>query len=104
MTSTLLSDNFIKNVRTTARILDSINHRLRKRILDEIEAYGSLNVEALSGLLDVKSSLVVQHLEVLKREDIIRLNLEGKQFFYSLNYERIEKINYVIHGLAGEDY
>ena len=103
MTSTLLSDSFIKNVRKTAKILDSINHRLRKRILDEIEAYGSLNVEALSGLLNVKSSLVAKHLDVLRREEIVHYHLEGKQFFYSINYERMEKINYVIRGLA-ENY
>lgn len=103
MTSTLLSDNFIRNVRITARILDSINHRLRKRILHEIETYGSLNVEALSSLLDIKSRLVIQHLEVLRKEKIVTLHREGKQFFYEINYERLEKINTVIHGLA-EDY
>lgn len=103
MASTLLSDKFLKNIRTTARVLDSINHYLRKRILEEIEDYGSLNVEALAGLLDVKSSLIAQHLDVLRRERIVEVNLEGKQYFYSLDYDRIGKINTVIHGLA-EDY
>ena len=36
MTSTLLSEDFIKNLRKTAKVLDSLNHVLRKRILDEI--------------------------------------------------------------------
>jgi len=103
MTSTLLSDNFLKNVRTSARILEAVNHRFRKRIIDQIEDYGSLNPEALSRLLNVKSSLVAQHLDVLRREEIVQYHIEGKQFFYSLNYDKIEKINNAIHGLA-EDY
>jgi len=67
MTSTLLSDNFLKNVRTSARILGAVNHHFRKRI---------------------------------RREEIVQLHIEGKQFFYSLNYTKIEKINNAIHGLA----
>lgn len=100
MTSTLLSENFIKNVRNTARILKAVDHRFRKRILETLEDYGSLNAEALASVLDVKSCLVAQHLEVLKKEEIVHVRLEGKQFFYALNYSRIEKINHVIHGLA----
>lgn len=100
MTSTLLSEDFIKNLRKTAKVLDSLNHVLRKRIVDEIMDYGSLNAEALAGLLNVRSSLIAQHLDILRREKILELNLEGKQFFYAVNYERLEKINYVIHGLA----
>ena len=103
MTSNLLSDNFLKNVRTSARILEAVNHRFRKRLIDQIEDYGSLNIEALSRLLNVKSSLVAQHIDVLRREEIVQYHIEGKQFFYSLNYEKIEKINDAIHGLA-EDY
>ena len=103
MTSTLLSENFLKNVRTSARILGAVNHHFRKRIIDQIEDYGSLNAEALSRLLNVKSSLVAKHLDVLRREEIVQYHIEGKQFFYSLNYEKIEKINNAIHGLA-EDY
>ena len=100
MTSTLLSEDFIKNLRKTAKVLDSLNHVLRKRILDEIIEYGALNVEALSSILNVRSNLISQHLEVLRKEGIVDLQMEGKQFFYAVNYERLEKINYVIHGLA----
>jgi len=100
MTSTLLSNNFLKNVRISAKILEAMNHPLRKRILAAIEDYGSLNAEALSGVLDIRSSLIADHLDVLRKAEIINFDLEGKQFFYTLNYERIEKINNVIHGLA----
>ena len=100
MTSTLLSSSFLKNVRVSAKILEAMNHPIRKRILAAIEDYGSLNTEALSGVLDVRSSLVSDHLDILRRAEIVNFNLEGKQFFYTLNYERIEKINNIIHGLA----
>ncbi len=100
MTSTLLSSNFLKNVRVSAKILEAMNHPIRKRIMAAIEDYGSLNTEALSGVLDVRSSLVSDHLDILRRAEIVNFNLEGKQFFYTLNYERIEKINNIIRGLA----
>ncbi|MEM1121606.1 MAG: hypothetical protein AAGJ18_14240 [Bacteroidota bacterium] len=100
MTSTLLSEAFIKNLRKTAKVLDSLNHVLRKRILDEIIDYGALNVEALSSILNVRSSLISQHVEILRKEDILDLQLEGKQLFYAVNHERLAKINYVIRGLA----
>ncbi len=100
MTSTLLSSSFLKNVRVSAKILEAMNHPIRKRIMAAIEDYGSLNTEALSGVLDVRSSLVSDHLDILRRAEIVNFNLEGKQFFYTLNYERIEKINNIIHGLV----
>ncbi len=100
MTSTLLSTDFLKNVRISAKILEAMNHPLRKRILTAIEDYGSLNTEALSGVLAIRSSLISDHLDVLRKAGIVHFNLEGKQFFYTLNYERIKKINNVIHGLA----
>ena len=77
-----------------------MNHPIRKRILSAIEDYGSLNTEALSSVLKIRSSLISNHLDVLRKAEIVNYNLEGKQFFYELNYERIEKINNVIHGLA----
>ena len=100
MTSTLLSSSFLKNVRVSAKILEAMNHPIRKRIMAAIEDYGSLNTEALSGVLDVRSSLVSDHLDILRRAEIVNFNLEGKQFFYTLNYGRIEKINNIIRGLA----
>ena len=100
MTSTLLSSSFLRNVRYSAKILEAMNHPLRRRILTTIEDYGSLNTEALSGVLAIRSNLIANHLDVLRKAEIVNYNLEGKQFFYSLNYERIQKISNVIHGLA----
>ncbi|MEM6317757.1 MAG: helix-turn-helix transcriptional regulator [Bacteroidota bacterium] len=104
MIPVLLSEDFLKNVRTSAKILDAVSHRFRKRIIDTIEDYGALNVEALSGLLDASPAFINQHLDVLKKARVVDYQLDGKQFFYSINYYRMEKINQVIQGLADEDY
>jgi len=93
MTSTLLPENFIQKIRITSKILKAVDHRLRQRMLEKMEFYGALNAEALSSLLNIKPSLVNHHLDILRKQEIINLKLEGKQFFYSVNHNRIRKIN-----------
>jgi DNA-binding transcriptional ArsR family regulator len=104
MTSTLLSKSFIQQVRTSSKILRAVDHRLRQRMLEQMDLYGSLNPEALAGLLNVKPSLVAHHLEVLKQAHVVDYSLEGKQFFYSVNYSKIKKINSFIKNLNEMDY
>lgn len=101
MSSTLLPENFLQKVSISSKILRAVDHRFRQRMLELMELYGSLNAEALSGLLKVEPSLVATHLDILRREKIVDFNLEGKQFFYSVNRKRIAQIDAFIRRLNG---
>lgn len=104
MSSTLLSDNFLQKIRITTKILKAIDHKFRQRMLDLMDDYGSLNAEALSGLLNVESSLVSHHLDILRKERIVNFDIEGKQYFYSVNWDKIEKIDTFVRGLNEENF
>lgn len=103
MSSQLLSDNFIQKVRTTSKILKAVDHKFRQRMLELMDEYDSLNAEAISGLLNVESSLVNHHLDILRRQDIVCYHLEGKQYFYSVNWGKIEKISNFVRDINNDD-
>lgn len=103
MSSTLLPDNLIQKIRISSKILKAVDHKFRQRMLELMHDYDSLNAEALSGLLNVESSLVTHHLDILRREQIVNVELEGKQYFYSVNWHRIEKISNFVRDLNGDE-
>ena len=99
MTSVLLSESIIEKIRISTKILKAVDHRFRQRMLEQMELYGSLNPEALANILNTKPSLIAEHLDILRREGVIDYHLEGRQYFYTLNYNTIQKINNFIRSL-----
>ncbi len=103
MYSSLLSENFLAKLQTSAQILKALDHRLRQRMLDIIDLHYSINAEGLSNQLDLKPSIINQHLDILRRADILNLQRQGKQFFFSINYDKMDKITHFVQELNQED-
>ena len=99
MYSDLLSENFLLKLHASTQILKALDHRLRQRMLDVIDLHYSMNAEGLSNQLGVNPSIVNQHLDILRRANILILERQGKQFFFSVNYDKIDKITHFIQEL-----
>lgn len=77
-------------------VLRSISHDLRLRIVSLINDLGQVNVNEIYKTLNLEQSITSQHLKVLRDSKIVETKREGKMIFYSLNHEKILKVNRAI--------
>lgn len=74
-------------------LLRAIAHPLRMYILAFIDKNKSTNVKNIYKTLDLEQSIVSQHLRILRTQGVVEAKREGKQIFYSLNYNKIDLVN-----------
>jgi predicted transcriptional regulator len=78
-------DNAIDVVRALA-------HNLRLQILTFIDKNGVINVNKIYNTLGLEQSITSQHLRILRLANIVLTERQGKQIFYSINYEYLQQV------------
>lgn len=89
-------------LRKAAMVLRAVNHKLRRRIIDLLEATGSMTVTDLYVKLRLEQSVASQHLAILRKAGVVNTNRQGKFIYYSLNQTRIAQIARIIDELVEE--
>lgn len=79
-------------VRTAALAMRAINHGLRQKIIELIEAESSINVTDIYTRLRIEQSVASQHLAILRQVGIVKTDREGKEIYYSIDYDRLDYI------------
>lgn len=74
-------------------IYRAIYHPLRLKIVNTIYKSNSINVTKLHRKLKGDKSLLSQQLKILRDANIVVTAREGKQVFYSVNNEQIDKLS-----------
>lgn len=77
--------------------LRSISHELRFKILSIIHELEAVNVNEILRVLNLEQSITSQHLKTLRDSNIVKTRKEGKMVFYSLNYDKLQKVNFAIN-------
>jgi len=77
--------------------LRTISHSLRLKIISLINDLQEVNVNEIYTRLSLEQSITSQHLKILRDSDIVRTKRDGKMIFYSLNHEKLEKVNHAIN-------
>lgn len=75
-----------------ARILRALTHDLRLEILSFIDKNEKINVNKIYNTLGLEQSITSQHLRILRLNNIVKSDRQGKQIFYSVNYDYINSI------------
>ena len=75
--------------RKAALILRAMNHKLRREILSLIHSAGKSNVSDLYKSLQIEQSVASQHLAILRSAKLVKTERNGKQIWYTVNYDRI---------------
>jgi DNA-binding transcriptional ArsR family regulator len=78
----------------------AVNHTFRQSLIDLLSESGSQTVTNLMIKTRVEQSVMSQHLAVLRKQDIVITKRKGREIFYSLNAEKLEKLNNAITALA----
>jgi DNA-binding transcriptional ArsR family regulator len=78
----------------------AVNHPLRQQILQLLHKNGQLIVTSVYVKLRIEQSVASQHLAILRRAKLVLAKREGKNIFYSVNYQRLNQIHTVSEQLT----
>lgn len=85
----MTSINKEKLVQST-QVLRALAHPLRMEIMHFIDKQHSVNVNKIYNTLKLEQSITSQHLKILRINDLVIAQKEGKCMYYRLNYAKIE--------------
>ena len=88
-------------VNEAAMTIRSINHPIRKKVVELLEDVDEMNVTEIYVQLRMEQSIVSQHLAILLHAKILKTRREGKFIYYRLNRKRIKSISTLLNKLAG---
>jgi len=75
-----------------ALVIRAINHKLRQQIMQAIHKKGRVAVTDIYVKLRLEQSVASQHLAILRNGGFVKTEREGKQIFYSVNYEKVQEV------------
>ena len=78
---------------SAAEIMRALSHPLRMKIMGFIDKNKSVNVNKIYNTLGLEQSITSQHLRILRKVDLVKTKRDGKFIYYSLNYDKIRKVN-----------
>ncbi len=85
-----------QHLENSSEVLRALAHPLRLKILDFIDKNKSINVNKIYNNLNLEQSITSQHLRILRLANLVQTQREGKQIYYTINYDSIQKVNTAI--------
>ena len=86
-----------------ALALRTINHVLRRQILQLIHEKKRVIVTEIHTKFRIEQSVASEHLALLRKENFVRTERDGRFIFYSVNYDTIEKNGKLIEELISKN-
>lgn len=76
-----------------ALVFRAINHNLRRNIIQLIHLKKRMTVTDIYVTLNLEQPVASQHLSILRKAEIVCTERDGKNIFYSVNYNRIKQLH-----------
>lgn len=74
-----------------SEILRALSHPLRLKILEFIDQNEAINVNKIYNTLKLEQSITSQHLRILRINNLVTTERDGKYIHYSINYDNVKK-------------
>lgn len=81
-----------KNLEGAASVMRAITHPLRLKLIGFIDQNRRVNVNKIYKALKMEQSVASQHLRVLRENNLVNAEREGKLIFYTVNYQKLKDI------------
>lgn len=78
-------------LRKAALLYRSVNHPLRQQLLHLLHKNERMIVSRIYAKLRIEQSVASQHLAILRKAGMVINEREGKNVFYRVNYDRLQK-------------
>jgi DNA-binding transcriptional ArsR family regulator len=88
------------DLRKSILVLRAVNHKLRQRIVELIDAHEMISVTEIYQKLRLEQSVTSQHLAILRRAGVVITDRQGKFIYYSLDKDRLSQISRIVEELA----
>lgn len=90
----LINEN---ELRIAVLVLRALNHKLRMKILNFIQVQGKkVTVIDVYIHLKLEQAKASQHISILRRANILVSEREGKNIFYSINFDMIHHVKQAV--------
>ena len=93
----------VHNLRKAALVYRAVNHPLRQQMLHFLHQKESATVTEIYIKLKLEQSVASQHLGILRRAGLVVTRREGKQIFYSVQYERVKQLHLLAYELLHKE-
>ena len=105
MRNSLRGELFINasNIKKGGYALRTINHLLRQQILKFIHEKQRITVTKIHTKFRIEQSVASEHLALLRKENFVRTERDGRFIFYSVNYERLKKVHLLSEELISKN-
>jgi len=80
----------------SAAILRALAHPLRLKIMSFIDKHRTTHVNKIYNTLKLEQSITSQHLRILRDAGLVKTKRDGKFIHYSINYDRVKKVNKLV--------
>lgn len=80
-------------------IIRALNHKLRRQILELLDENKELTVTSLLQKMSLVQSVTSQHLAILRRANIVETRRQGKEVYYRINYDMLDKVYIFVNNL-----
>jgi ArsR family transcriptional regulator, virulence genes transcriptional regulator len=88
-----------RSIKNSAQVIRAIRHSLRKELLQLIHAHGRMTVSEMYHKLNIEQSVTSQHLGALRQAGFVHTERNGKNIFYSINYDQLQHVHGVVEKL-----
>jgi DNA-binding transcriptional ArsR family regulator len=83
----------VQTILKGAQVLRALNNPTRQNIIKVIHGSRRINVTDIYKKLKIEQSVASQQLAILKKEGFVNTERNGKEIYYSLNYDRFAKVD-----------
>jgi ArsR family transcriptional regulator, virulence genes transcriptional regulator len=90
------------DIKVSAQVIRAIRHNLRKELLLLIHAHGRMTVSEMYHKLNIEQSVTSQHLGALRQAGFVHTERNGKNIFYSVNYDQLKHVHGIVEKLIGK--
>ena len=89
-------------VKKAAAIIRAVNHKLRQDILQLLNENKRMTVTDIYVKLRLEQSVASQHLAILRTAGYVITEREGKNIYYTVNYNRLKEVNTFVTQLTND--
>ena len=93
----------VQQLKKGSLVIRALKHKLRQQILKLIHSKESITVTEIYVKLRLEQSVASQHLGILRRAGLVCTRRDGKQIYYSVNYERVKELHRLAFELLHKD-
>jgi DNA-binding transcriptional ArsR family regulator len=81
-----------KKLESASSVMRAITHPLRLKLIGFIDQSRRVNVNKIYKSLKMEQSVASQHLRILREDNLVKAERNGKLIFYSVNYAKLQDI------------